>query len=113
MRCAPRCVIAVVGERKVAQQRLHDQLHGLCPGLSAPVGHGRALKVEGVAGQAVLDCAVAFAGRASSVRSLRLRARGRVTEPEAQFWARRWRQCLSPPPDAQSRAGRLGCSLTR
>lgn len=113
LRAAVRHRRGLVGERKVAQQRLHDQLHGLCPGLSAPVGHGRALKVEGVAGQAVLDCAVAFAGRAPSVRSLRLRARGRVTEPEAQFWVRRWRQCLSPPPDAQSRAGRLGRSLTR
>jgi hypothetical protein len=28
-------------ERQVAQQRLHDQLNRLCPGLSATVGHGR------------------------------------------------------------------------
>jgi hypothetical protein len=28
-------------ERQVAQQRLHDQLNRLCPGLSAPVGHGQ------------------------------------------------------------------------
>jgi hypothetical protein len=39
----------------VAQQRLHDPLHALCPGRSAPVGHGRALKLEGVIGQAVLS----------------------------------------------------------
>ena len=29
-----------------AQQRLHDQLNALCPGLSAPAGHGRALPIE-------------------------------------------------------------------
>lgn len=103
----------LVSERKVAQQRLHDQLHGLCPGLSAPVGHGRALKIEGVVGQAVLDCAVAFAGRPPTIRSLRLRARGRLTEAEAGFWAHRWRECLAPPPDAQSRADRLRRSVAR
>jgi hypothetical protein len=42
----------------MAQQRLHDQLNALCPGLSAPVGHGKGLAVEGVTGQAVLDCGV-------------------------------------------------------
>jgi Transposase len=87
----------LVVERKVAQQRLHDQLNALCPGLSAPVGHGRALKLEGVIGQAVLDCAVAFAGRPPSVRSLRSRAHGRVLASEAQFWVDRWRACLPPP----------------
>jgi transposase len=79
----------LVAERKVAQQRLHDQLQTLCPGLSAPVGHGRALKLQGVVGQAVLDCAVAFAGRPPSVRSLRSRALGRVLDREAQFWVDR------------------------
>ena len=102
-----------VAERKVAQQRLHDQLHALCPGLSAPVGHGRALKLEGVIGQAVLDCAVAFAGRPPSVRSLRSRAPGRVLQREAEFWVDRWRTCLPPPPDAAARAARLARSLTR
>jgi hypothetical protein len=29
----------LVDARRVLQQRLHDQLNGLCPGLSAPVGH--------------------------------------------------------------------------
>jgi transposase len=37
----------LVTNRKVLQQRLHDQLQALCPGLSAPAGHGRALAVEG------------------------------------------------------------------
>jgi transposase len=67
----------LVAERKVAQQRLHDQLNALCPGLSAPVGHGRALKLEGVIGQAVLHCAAAFAGR--------------ILDREAEFWVDRWR----------------------
>jgi hypothetical protein len=30
----------LVADRKVLQQRLHDQLQALCPGLSAPAGHG-------------------------------------------------------------------------
>ena len=103
----------LVAERKVAQQRMHDQLNALCPGLSAPVGHGRALKLEGVIGQAVLDCAVAFAGRPPSVRSLRSRAHGRVLDSEAQFWVNRWRTCLPPPADAPARAARLGRGLAR
>ena len=44
----------LVDARKVLQQRLHDQLNALCPGLSAPAGHGRALKLESPTGQAVL-----------------------------------------------------------
>jgi transposase len=103
----------LVAERKVAQQRLHDQLNALCPGLSAPVGHGRALKLEGVIGQAVLDCAVAFTGRPPSIRSLRSRAHGRILDSEAQFWVDRWRTCLPPPADAPARAARLGRSLAR
>ena len=103
----------LVAERRVAQQRLHDQLNALCPALSAPVGHGRALKLEGVIGQAVLDCAVAFAGRPPSVRSLRSRAHGRVLDAEAQFWIDRWRACLPPPTDAPARAARLGRGLAR
>ena len=63
----------LIGEHKVAQQRLHDQLHALCPGLAAPEGHGRALQVDSVIGQAVLDCAADFAGRPPSRRSLRVR----------------------------------------
>jgi hypothetical protein len=59
----------LVSEHKVAQQRLHDQLHALCPGLAAPDGHGRALQVDSVIGQAVLDCAAAFAGRPPTLRS--------------------------------------------
>jgi hypothetical protein len=40
----------LVADRKVLQQRLHDQLQALCPGLSAPAGCGRALAVEGSIG---------------------------------------------------------------
>lgn len=58
-RCGRRCGIAAAWSATgIAQQRLHDQLNALCPGLSAPVGHGKALAVEGVTGQAVLDCGV-------------------------------------------------------
>jgi transposase len=49
----------LVDARRVLQQRLHDQLNALCPGLSAPVGHGRALKLQDASGRAVLGCAVA------------------------------------------------------
>lgn len=63
MRAAVRYRRGLVAERRVAQQRLHDQLNALCPGLSAPVGHGRVLELEDSSGQAVLACAVAFAGR--------------------------------------------------
>jgi hypothetical protein len=103
----------LVEERKKAQQRLHDQLNALCPGLSAPAGHGRSLPIESPTGQAVLACAVAFAGRAPSTRSLIARAPGRVTTTTAQYWANRWRDCLPPPPDAGSRAERLGRDTTR
>src|SRR3712207_3391927 len=87
----------LIAEHKVAQQRLHDQLHALCPGLAAPNGHGRALLVDSVIGQAVLDCAAAFAGRPPGARSLRARAHGRVLASEADFWLDRWRTCLPPP----------------
>ena len=103
----------LIAEHKVAQQRLHDQLHALCPGLAAPDGHGRALKVDSVIGQAVLDCAAAFAGRPPAARSLRARAHGRVLASEAQFWTERWRTCLPPPADASARAERLGRSMAR
>jgi len=64
----------LVADRKVLQQRLHDQLQALCPGLSAPAGHDRALADP--TGQAVLACAAAFAGRPPTVRSLQARAPG-------------------------------------
>jgi len=104
---------ALVAARKVAQQRLHDQLNALCPGLSAPAGHGRALKLEDVSGQAVLACAVDFAGRAPAPRSLTCRAPGRLTAENARYWADRWRRALAPPPDARLRAERLGRDLRR
>ena len=104
---------ALVGVRKVAQQRLHDQLNALCPGLSAPVGHGRALKLEDTSGQAVLACAVEFCGRAPVPRSLIARAPGRLGKASAAYWASRWGALLPPPPDAGLRARRLGGDLER
>jgi transposase len=97
----------------VLQQRLHDQLNALCPGLSAPPGHGRKLKLESPTGQAVLACAAAFAGRPASKRSLLTRAPGRMTDQTAAFWAQRWRRLLDAPADAELRAARLGRDLRR
>jgi len=51
----------LVAELKVLRQRLHDQLNRLCPGLSAPQGHGRTLDLLEPSGRAVLACAVASA----------------------------------------------------
>jgi transposase len=103
----------LVDARKVLQQRLHDQLNSLCPGLSAPAGHGRALALQSPVGQAVLACAAAFAGRAPSRGSLRARAPGRVLDCTAAFWVERWKRLLDPPADAQLRAQRLGRDLRR
>lgn len=103
----------LVDARRVLQQRLHDSLNALCPGLSAPPGHGRALKIESPTGHAVLSCAAAFAGRAPSRRSLLARAPGRMTDATAAFWADRWKRLLGPPTDAQLRAERLGRDLHR
>src|SRR3954452_16984384 len=82
-------------------------------GWPPPDGHGRALKVDSVIGQAVLDCAAAFAGRPPALRSLRARAHGPVLLGEAEFWIDRWRACLWPPTDAAARATRLGRSMAR
>jgi transposase len=103
----------LVDARRVLQQRLHDQLNALCAGLSAPAGHGRALKLESPTGQAVLACAAAFAGRPPSPRSLRARAPGRMTDATAAFWSERWKRLLDPPADAELRAARLGRDLCR
>lgn len=103
----------LVDARRVLQQRLHDQLNALCPGLSAPAGHGRALKLESSTGQAVLACAAAFAGRAPSKRSLLARAPGRTSDTTAVFWTERWKRLLEPPLDAELRARRLGGDLRR
>lgn len=103
----------LIADRTKAQQRLHDQLNALAPGLSAPAPHGRALPIESPTGQAVLACAVTFAGRPPSVRSLIARAPGRLTLTTAQYWQDRWRGCLPPPPDAHARAERLGRDLRR
>jgi transposase len=103
----------LVAQRKVLQQRMHDQLNALCPGLSAPPGHGRALKLEDSSGQAVLACAAAFGGRPPSWRSLVKRAPGRLTERNARFWSDRWQRLLAPPVDADARAARLARELRR
>jgi transposase len=103
----------LVDARRVLQQRLHDQLNALCPGLSAPAGHGRALKLESPTGQAVLACAATFAGRAPSRRSLLARASGRITDQTAAYWIGRWKRLLDPPADAELRAARIGRDLRR
>lgn len=103
----------LVHDRKVIQQRLHDQLNALAPGLSAPAGHGRSLALPQPSGQAVLACAAAFAGRAPTMRSLRARATGRLSTVDAEYWAQRWRSCLPPPHDAEQRASRLARDLAR
>jgi transposase len=103
----------LVDARRVAQQRLHDQLNALCPGLSAPVGHGRVLELEDSSGRAVLACAVAFAGRAPSSRSLLARSPGRLSDANARFWSERWKRLLAPPADAELRARRLGRDIDR
>ena len=116
LRAAVRHRRGLVADRKVAQQRLHDQLNTLCPGLSAPAGHGelgRALPIESPTGQAVLACAAAFAGRPPSVRSLTARAPARLSAATVEYWVQRWRGCLPPPADAEQRAARLGRDLAR
>jgi transposase len=113
LRAAVRHRRGLVEERKKAQQRLHDQLNALVPGLSAPAGHGRSLPIATPTGQAVLGCAVAFAGRPPSRRSLIARSPGKLTKATAEYWARRWRDCLPPPSDAAARARRLGRNLDR
>ena len=99
--------------RRVLRQHLHHQLNALCPGLSAPSGHGRRLALETPTGQAVLACAVAFAGRPPAPRSLIARAPGTLSAATASWWARRWRGCLDPPLDAELRAERLGRDIRR
>lgn len=103
----------LVLELKPLRQRLHDQLNRLCPGLSAPTGHGRALDLLQPSGRAVLACAVAFGGRAPTVRSMLARAPGRLTRANAEYWVKRWRACLPPPADAELRAHRLELDLSR
>ena len=113
LRAAVRHRRGLVADRKVAQQRLHDQLNALCPGLSAPAGHGRSLPIESSTGQAVLSCAVAFEGRAPTVRSMTARAPGRLTAASAGYWVERWKGCLAPPADGAQRAQRLGRDVQR
>ena len=95
------------------QQRLHDQLNALCPGLSAPPRHGRRAPIDSPTGQAVLACAVAFAGPSALGEITDQQGPGRLTSATAAFWADRWKQLLAPPPDAELRAARLGRELRR
>jgi transposase len=113
LRAAVRHRRGLVADRRVAQQRMHDQLNALCPGLSAPAGHGRSLPLDSPTGLAVLACAAAFAGRPPRLQSLIRRAPGRLTTTTAQYWVQRWRGCLPPPADADQRARRLGRDLDR
>ena len=113
LRAAVRHRRGLVDDRKVAQQRLHAQLNTLCAGLSAPAGYGRSLAIESSTGQAVLACAVAFAGRPPTRRSLNARSPGRLTQTTADYWITRWRGCLPPPPDSEQRARRLVRDLDR
>jgi len=113
LRAAVRHRRGLVADRRVAQQRMHDQLNALCPGLSAPAGHGRSLPLDSPTGLAVLACAAAFAGRPPRLQSLICRAPGRLTTSTAQYWVQRWRGCLPPPADAEQRARRLGRDLDR
>lgn len=113
LRAAVRHRRGLVADRTIARQRLHDQLNVLCPGLSAPASHGRALALDTPTGLAVLACVAAFAGRAPRPRSLICRAPGRLTAATAEFWVSRWQQCLPPPDDAAARAHRLGRDLDR
>jgi transposase len=113
LRAAVRHRRGLVADRRVAQQRMHDQLNALCPGLSAPAGHGRSLPLDSPTGLAVLACAAAFAGRPPRLQSLIRRAPGRLTTSTAQYWVQRWRGCLPPPADADQRARRLGRDLDR
>jgi transposase len=103
----------LIAQRKVVRQHLHHQLNALCPGLSAPAGHGRVLALETPTGRAVLACAVAFAGRPPAARSLIARAPGRLSRSNAAFWAERWQECLPAPLDAELRAERLGRDVRR
>jgi transposase len=99
----------LVTQRRVARQHLHHQLNALCPGLLAPAGHGRTLELDSPTGRAVLACAE----RPPSARSLTARAPGRLSAAGATYWVKRWRGCLSPPPDAGLRAERLGRDVRR
>jgi hypothetical protein len=103
----------LVDARRPLRQRMHDQLNALCPGLSAPAGRGRELPLDSPTGIAVLACAAAFAGRPASVRSLKARAEGRLSDATARYWAQRWKGLLPPPLDAEQRARRLGRELER
>jgi len=74
-------------------------------GVEATGGLHRAWVAELERGQAVLACAAAFAGQAPTVRSLRARAPGRLTQATARFWVDRWRRLLPPLTPTCARSG--------
>ena len=85
----------------------------MCPGLSAPPGHGRKLDLFGVTGQAVLDRLIAFEARPVTARSLIARASSRLSQADATLWAARWKDCLPPPADGLARVERLERAVAR
>jgi hypothetical protein len=101
----------LIAEHKVALQRLHDQLHALCPGLAAPDGHGaedrQRDRADGAGPRRRLRRPATFtAVAADSSPRPRVGLRGRVlNRPLANLPA--------PPADAQARAARLGRSMAR
>src|SRR3954453_4779779 len=97
----------LVDARRVLQQRLHDQLNALCPGMSAPAGHGRVLKLEDASGGALLACGGACAGRPPSPRSRRARSPGLLRDGTAPFWVARHKRVRPPQPDDELRAPSL------
>jgi transposase len=113
LRAAVRQRRGLVVDRKVAQQRLHDQLNVLCPGLSTPAGHGRSLALETPTGLAVLACAAGIFRAATATAITDVSGPGRLTTSTAQYWLQRWRGCLPPPADADQRGRRLGRDLDR
>jgi hypothetical protein len=112
MRAAVRHRRGLVTDRKRAQQRLHDQLNALCPGLSAPAGHGRSLPIETPTGQAVLAVRGRLRGPPAVDAITDRPSPGKLTRPTADYWANAG-VTASPPPDAGARATRLGSDLDR
>ena len=115
-RCWARSVIVASSSTLAGcvQQRLHDQLNALCPGLSAPAGHGRALRLETPTGQrgVGLRGRVRRPGADRPGRCWRAHRAGSA-RPNARFWVARWKRLLAPPADAELRAQRLGRDVER
>jgi hypothetical protein len=101
----------LVTELKPLRQRLHAQLNALCPGLSAPAGHGRALALDHPSGLAVLACAVRFGGRPPTRRAFEARWPGRVMRSSVEFWTGAGaRSCRRRPTPSCAPSGSAGTS---